>query len=1096
MPVIDTLEYKLNLNTRDLERGGQKAQSVLKRVDSAFGRLANISLAAGGVTQFGRALFGVGRQFIDAAATMESLMRGLTAVSGSARQAQLQMEELREVAKLPGLGLEEAMRGSINLQAAGLSAERATTSLKAFGNALATVGKGKADLQGVTLALTQIAAKGKLSAEEINQIAERVPQIRQVMKDAFGTAIPKEIEKSGISFEQFIDKVNVELLKLPQVTGGARNAFENLGDTLFETRSRLGELVMPAVLQSVAGLSGLLEDVNDALKDQEEKLKDVADGYADAQEQLDNVQKTTSQLAVDYQELVDKLADLEPDTREHFETSKKLDGVVQQLIKHVPALAAAWDVENGRLSNLNENLEKNLELRRASLKAEFVKGLDKHTQALAREQKEIARLTAMQDRLTKARNDGDEVVRESIETGTASFVNYTLQGEKLGELEKFLIDTNFNTRSLASGQVLLNTELVKSQTEIDKISTKLIEYVELSGKDAVDALDNLAKAWRVLESSGSNEETVAVWNAAFDAFSKKVGLSKTQIEAFLPSLMKLSQFKLEDVIKSVKDKGAGAGGGATGAKDVPAELFFGMPYDQTVSMMQDYAVDMVDSFGLAFLDAWEGGTWFPDIKRASPLDQLVSDILSDTRATIGFGRDPEFEADEDATKKIFGDREESAKDYYGFLSDMADDLLDQEEKGSKKYWRDLEKRGKAYAKAEKERQRQLVQGYQDVTGAVMDIAGMIGGDLGQGLATAVDLADDFANAFIHLAKGNVLGAVTSGVVGVAGVLQQMFGESGSDRDRKERQRQTLDHLRTESETLGQDVAEIVEFLGEDIARSAQSLEAQLEGLLDLSGDGFLSTGKWDLEGWNVGPGETIVQRQMNEAEADIETFQHNLAVLVPFSERIKSDIETIFSGVGDAIAIGIRDSDMQKAVNALDVRLDDLLRTSVEHKILGSQMEEMAKQFSTQLEVALQDEFITGAETAELQTARNTFTEQFKSRLQIARQLTKDLGLDLFDQPSGADETGPTGNAGMSVAIRQITSRQADELALVFAGVQATNREIANNTLRTADTLELYLPTLADRIDMMDNGLSPGRSSRGEAQQLTETRRSKGNLNG
>ena len=85
----------------------------------------------------------------------------------------------------------------------------------------------------------------------------------------------------------------------------------------------------------------------------------------------------------------------------------------------------------------------------------------------------------------------------------------------------------------------------------------------------------------------------------------------------------------------------------------------------------------------------------------------------------------------------------------------------------------------------------------------------------------------------------------------------------------------------------------------------------------------------------------------------------------------------------------------------------------------------------------------------------------------------------------------------MSVAIRQITSRQADELALVFAGVQSTNREIANNTLRTADTLELYLPTLAERIDMMDHGLSPGGSgSRGEARQLTETKRSQGNLNG
>ena len=124
MAVIDNIEYTLGLNTRGLERGGRRAESVLKRIDKAFGKLANINLAAEGVSRFGRAVFGAGRQFIDAAVTMESLTRGLTAVAGSAKEAELQMADLREVAKLPGLGLEEAMRGSINLQAAGLSAER------------------------------------------------------------------------------------------------------------------------------------------------------------------------------------------------------------------------------------------------------------------------------------------------------------------------------------------------------------------------------------------------------------------------------------------------------------------------------------------------------------------------------------------------------------------------------------------------------------------------------------------------------------------------------------------------------------------------------------------------------------------------------------------------------------------------------------------------------------------------------------------------------------------------------------------------------------------------------------------------------------
>lgn len=163
---------------------------------------------------------------------MDSLMRGLTVVAGSAEEAKVQLARLKEIAKLPGLGLQEAIQGSINLQSAGMSAQLAEASLRGFGNALATVGKGKAELEGVGMALSQIMAKGKVSAEEINQIAERVPQIRKVMESAFGTANTELLQKQGISSEVFITKIVTELNKLPPVTSGAQNAWENMTDAI------------------------------------------------------------------------------------------------------------------------------------------------------------------------------------------------------------------------------------------------------------------------------------------------------------------------------------------------------------------------------------------------------------------------------------------------------------------------------------------------------------------------------------------------------------------------------------------------------------------------------------------------------------------------------------------------------------------------------------------------------------------------------------------------------------------------------------------------------------------------------------------------
>ncbi len=204
----------------------------------------------------------LGKGAIDAAKDFDSLVRGMTAVSGSAEAAGAEIKRLKEVAKLPGLGFKEAIQGSISLQAAGFSADLARRSLGAFGNALATVGKGKADLAGVALALSQIQSKGKVSAEEINQIAERVPQIRKAMQAAFGTADTKALQKQKIGATEFVTRVVAELEKLPKAGGGAANAFENLGDSINQALVPLGNVLLKAIVPAIDWLTPKLETLS------------------------------------------------------------------------------------------------------------------------------------------------------------------------------------------------------------------------------------------------------------------------------------------------------------------------------------------------------------------------------------------------------------------------------------------------------------------------------------------------------------------------------------------------------------------------------------------------------------------------------------------------------------------------------------------------------------------------------------------------------------------------------------------------------------------------------------------------------------------
>jgi tape measure domain-containing protein len=190
---------------------------------------------------------------------MDSLSRGLTVVMGSSRAASREMERLADVAKLPGLGLREAYQGSLNLQAVGLSAREARDTMMAFGNALGTVGKGKAELAAVQEQIMQIVSKGKVMTEDIRIIRSYVPQITQAMGKAFGTSNVEDIAGMGVTGKEFVDRIVAELKKLPQMTGGIKNDMENAADSINKSLAKIGEDIAPTVAALVKDATSLFD---------------------------------------------------------------------------------------------------------------------------------------------------------------------------------------------------------------------------------------------------------------------------------------------------------------------------------------------------------------------------------------------------------------------------------------------------------------------------------------------------------------------------------------------------------------------------------------------------------------------------------------------------------------------------------------------------------------------------------------------------------------------------------------------------------------------------------------------------------------------
>ena len=272
MATIGDVKVRISATIKGLQVGLKAAEKRLNsfaKTSNKIGQQASRSLTAPLALVGGAAL----KSFAD----LEKLTTGFTAVfndtAGNIGTAAEELENLRKVAQDPGLSFQQAVQGSLNLQAVGFSADQSRETLSAFGNALALVGKGAVELDGVTLALQQIAAKGKISAEEINQIGERVPQIRTALKDAFGTASSEELQRLGISAEQFVAGVTEQLQKLPTATGGLSNSFENLRANLSFSLAQIGEDI-----NETFDIQGVVDRVSAFLTRLVDGFKSLSDG--------------------------------------------------------------------------------------------------------------------------------------------------------------------------------------------------------------------------------------------------------------------------------------------------------------------------------------------------------------------------------------------------------------------------------------------------------------------------------------------------------------------------------------------------------------------------------------------------------------------------------------------------------------------------------------------------------------------------------------------------------------------------------------------------------------------------------------------------
>lgn len=239
---------------------------------------------AGGIIRLGL------QQAIEAgiqAASIERAMIALTAVTGSASQANKTLAEMIDMSRrVPGLQFESALIGATRLQTVGFSAEKATKLVEGLANVKLLSGSTNQDMDAVLLNFQQIRSYGKLTGDELRETLMRMPAMGRVFQDAFGTVNSSKIRDLQLSSDELFDRLTKAMENLPKVTGGATTAWEKLQNEIAIARTQFGTPLLAPITDELNRLTKFLGSNKTAWKDWGEGVANVLYGIQEVRDSL------------------------------------------------------------------------------------------------------------------------------------------------------------------------------------------------------------------------------------------------------------------------------------------------------------------------------------------------------------------------------------------------------------------------------------------------------------------------------------------------------------------------------------------------------------------------------------------------------------------------------------------------------------------------------------------------------------------------------------------------------------------------------------------------------------------------------------------
>jgi len=313
----------LGVDPKEYEKGLRKAE---KQADQAGSKIGTIFKNAFSVT-IGVGMFEALKQgfrstvgaAVDFNAMLQTAQIGFATMLGSAEKAQKFLDDMADFAVRTPFEYPELLEAAKRMLAYGFAAEEVLPTLRAVGDASAALGSGSVGIDRITLALGQIRAKGKLSAEEMRQLTEAGVPAWHILAEAMGKTVPELQDMVSKGLIPGHKAVIMLTQGMTQRFGGMMQSMENTWQGVTSSIKDIWRMTVGTLTSTLfAGLNNMLIKVRDFLSAFYTILRSVMGKKA--QQQADDLASSTGEQAAAMAELGDETAKAAKKAQKNLQT--------------------------------------------------------------------------------------------------------------------------------------------------------------------------------------------------------------------------------------------------------------------------------------------------------------------------------------------------------------------------------------------------------------------------------------------------------------------------------------------------------------------------------------------------------------------------------------------------------------------------------------------------------------------------------------------------------------------------------------------------------------------------------------------------------